>query len=66
VFNKSWAEQYFFRVAGFTAVYLICGDVVSLFKVLNLEYRFTLNHEGHSANLSSDARTRKAKELVLN
>jgi hypothetical protein len=38
-------------------------NTVSVFKVLNLNLQ---TYEGHCANLPSNARTNKAKELVLN
>jgi hypothetical protein len=34
--------------------------------VCNLKYQFTSKCKGYCATLSSDARTRKVKELVLN
>jgi hypothetical protein len=37
-----------------------------VFKVFNLKHPFTLKHKGHYANLFLNARTMKAKELMLN
>jgi hypothetical protein len=42
------------------------GDTVPIFKVFNAKSHFTSRHEGQCMSLPSDARTMKAKELVLN
>jgi hypothetical protein len=66
MFNKEWKEQNFFTDVGSIAVCLICGDTDSVFMVFSLNCLLTSKHEGYCASLSSDARTRVIKQVMMN
>jgi hypothetical protein len=59
-------RNHFLTGVGSIAVWLICIEKVSPFNVLSLKNYFTSKCEGCYACLSSDERTTKTKDLVLN
>ncbi len=64
MFNKEWTERYFFTDIGVKPVYLICHEIVAVFKEYNLKQHFQTNHTIFGHNLSEQELQKKATDLL--